>query len=165
MKKTLVLPILLLILLISQQEASAQQEPAGASAYLVGVFDNRGDDLTTILHIVNPTNANLRLFVAFFDDRETFLPLREDQRCISETLSHNRLLEINVRDQGLPASFGVVKIVTFALNDLRPQIGVVGNQRLNLRGQPATETGLHPIQLRILDESELQVIIQACNIR
>jgi hypothetical protein len=150
MKKMLVLLVLLLGL---QQEASAQ-EPAGASAYLVGVFDLR-EDRTTILHIVNPTRADLRLFVALFDDSER--PLR----CFPGELSANDLMEINVREVGVDAPLGVVKVITFARNEDRPQIGVVGNQRLSLGRQPTVETGLHPIQSQFL-ESELPVIRQLC---
>lgn len=150
MKKMLVLLVLLLGL---QQEASAQ-EPAGASAYLVGVFDLR-EDRTTILHIVNPTRADLRLFVTFFDDREN--PLR----CLPDKLSGNDLVEINVRDVGVDAALGVVKVITLASKEDRPQIGVVGNQRLSLGRQSTTETGLHPIQSQFI-ESELPIIRQLC---
>jgi hypothetical protein len=150
MKKMLVL----LILLFGLQHEATAQEPAGASAYLIGVFDLR-ENRTTILHIVNPTPATLRLFVAFFDDNEKLL------HCHPDKLSPNDLVEINVREVGVGAPLGVVKVFTLASNEDRPQIGVVGNQRLNIGRQPATETGLHPIQSRFI-ESELPIIRPLC---
>jgi hypothetical protein len=144
-----------LVFLLGLQQGAAAQEPAGASAYLVGVFDTR-ENRTTLLHIVNPTRENLRLFLAFFDADEK--PLR----CIQDRLSGNDLIEVDVRRVDLGAPLGVVKVVSFATSEDRPQIGVVGNQRLSLEGRPVSETGLHPIQMRIL-EAELPVIRQICN--
>ena len=81
----------LVVLLGFQQGAFAQpQEPAGASAYLVGVFETR-EGLTTLVQIVNPTRADLRLFIAFFDDDEELL------QCISERLTGNDLFEIDAQ--------------------------------------------------------------------
>ena len=54
-----------------------------------------------------------------------------------------------------------MKVVTLAMNEDRPQIGVVGNQRLSLGRQPVAETGLHPIQMAFLDE-ELSVLSGPC---
>jgi hypothetical protein len=146
---------LLVVLLGFEQGALAQQpqEPAGASAYLVGVFDTR-EGLTTLVQIVNPTTANLRLFIAFFDENENLLG------CIRHELSGNDLFELDAQ-QVAQGRVGVVKVVTLAMDEERPQIGVVGNQRLSLGREPVAETGLHPIQTAFL-EAELLVLKEEC---
>ena len=157
MKKIVISLVLLLGL---QQGASAQEMPAGASAYLVGVFDLRGDR-RTLLDIVNPTGTTLFISVAFFD------PDEKPMHCERFKLTANDLEEIDVRGVLLGAAnmgalLGVVKVVAFAdEKQERPQIGVVGNQRLELGRQPLTETGLHPIQMQFLD-AELPLIRQIC---
>jgi hypothetical protein len=145
---------LVIVLFGFQQGASAQQvqEPAGASAYLVGVFDTR-EERTTLLQIVNPTSATLRLYIAFFDADEEF------QNCIlaDDEFTPNDLQEFDAR-QIVPNMVGVVKVVTMAIGEEdRPQIGAVGNQRLSVGREPVAETGLHPIQMAFLD-AELGVL-------
>jgi hypothetical protein len=151
--------LVLLVLLLGFQQGAAAQEPAGASAYLVGVFDLRGDR-RTLLHIVNPTADTLILSVTFFDHDEK--PLH----CERFKLSANDLEEVDVGAVLLGANvgtlIGVVKVASFIdENQERPQIGVIGNQRLELGRQSLTETGLHPIQMRFL-EAGLPIIRQLC---
>jgi hypothetical protein len=148
----------LVILLGFQQGALAQQpqEPAGASAYLMGVFDTR-DELTTVVQIVNPTPATLLSLIGLFDDRENLLA------CVGEELTPNDLFETDVQ-QVVPDMVGVVKVVTLDLETNRPRIGVVGNQRLSLGEQPVAETGLHPIQMAFLNEADILAIRERCGL-
>jgi hypothetical protein len=143
----------LAILLGVQQGALAQT--AGASAFLVGTWDIR-QNLTTLLQIVNPTRQSLRLFIAFFDGNEHFL------KCIKSDLSENGLFEIDA-SQVVPAGslFGVVKVLTLLPPPAvgPPWIGVIGNQRLSLRGEPVAETGLHPVPP---DRAEQELIVGSC---
>lgn len=133
-----------------------QQPPSSdglVTPYLIGTYDLR-NNLQTLLHLFNPTGKDLRLWVAFFDDKEK--PLR----CIKERLTPNDLVEIDVRQQKLGASFGVVKVV--ALNRERdvPEIGVVGNQRLLFRAG-VSETALHQVPEDIL-KGDMHFIKRAC---
>src|SRR3954454_3224901 len=141
-------------------EGALAQEPSGASSYLIGTYDLR-IGRTTMLHIVNPTTAALRLFVAFFDNIGKFV------YCYPDKLSADDLVEIDVqqvlRRADVSAFLGVVKVVSLADNPANvPQVGVVGNQQLNLEGQPVPETGLPPIQTGFWEEGELQIIKPAC---
>jgi hypothetical protein len=124
------------------------------SPYLIGTFDlrNRG---RTHLHILNPTARNLRVWVAFFDEKEK--PLT----CVRQKLSGNDLLEIDAFEHIRQPILGLVKVVALHEKENMPQLGIVGNQRqiFTTQGflgffkkQKMTETGLHPVPEEILSE-------------
>jgi hypothetical protein len=127
------------------------QEGGSFSAYLVGTYDTRAGN--TVLHVINPTAKDLEVYLAFFDADER--PLR----CKKEKLSHNDLLEVDVRTLELKAKLGVVKIVS--LRDKRPVLGIVGFQRHLMEKMGAVESNLASVPVRILDE-ELKIIMDVC---
>jgi hypothetical protein len=130
------------------------QGSARAGAHLVGTFDIRGNR-GTLLHVVNPTGADLRLFAAFFDESGTSL------RCHSDTLPAGGLAEIDVRKVGVKAQLGVVKVVALADGETSPRAGLVGSSRMIVGGQPLTEMGLHPVQAG-LPGDELSALGRLC---
>jgi hypothetical protein len=135
--------------------APAAGIPAGAvSAYLVGTYDLR-NNAQTLLHLVNPTAKHLRVVLAFFGDDER--PLK----CQRERLSPNDLLELDVRKLKLKTPLGVVKVVALHEREDTPEIGLVGNQRITLKGTGVTETGLHAVAPQGL-VAELKRILSAC---
>src|SRR4051794_14036465 len=156
----------LLAFLLGLQHGAAAQEPSGASAYLAGVFDIR-EDRTTVLSIINPTATTLRVAVVLFDDNEKLL------HCVIFTdMSANALEELDVRGTieaanvtlgaNITALTGVVKVFALAhTGEVRPQIGIVGNQRLERVERPVSETELHAIQSQFL-EYELPLLKSAC---
>lgn len=120
--------------------------------YLVGTFDLR-DGGRTRLHILNPTARNLRVWVAFFDDKEK--PLT----CVRKKLTGNDLLEIDAFEHIRQPILGLVKVVALHEKESVPQLGIVGNQRqifttqgFFFKKQKMTETGLHPVPEAILLE-------------
>jgi len=133
------------------------QEGGMFSPYLVGTYDLRAG--RTVLHIINPTAKSLEAYIAFFDDNE------EPLKCIKEKLSHNDLLEIDVKKLELKRKFGVVKIVSHL--DGKPVPGVVGFQRhyftqLNAKTPyGVTESNLASVPAGILD-GELEIIKGVC---
>ena len=131
-----------------------------ASCYLTGTYDLRNNAIT-LLHIINPTGHPLLVYALFFDDDEH--PLA----CLYTKMSPNDLWEIPVNKLGLKPHrmFGVVKAISFR-DPPFPMIGIVGNQRISFgRQRGVSETPLHPIQGRILDEDiekVLKPIIEKC---
>ena len=90
-------------------------------------------------------------------------------RCIYTGMSPNDLWEIIVNRLELQldprSAFGVVKVVSFD-RERRPLIGIVGNQRASFKGQAFSETGLHPIQSKLLEEDfshMLKPLMHQCN--
>jgi len=126
----------------------------GASAYLVGAYDQR-KGVQTLLHIVNPSAKYLRVVATFFDDNEK--PLK----CVKEKMSPNDLWEIDVRKLAIKAPIGVVKILALHERENLPEIGIVANQRLVAKGAPLTETGLHSIQPGLI-KAEMGRILSVC---
>jgi hypothetical protein len=89
----------LVVFLGFQQGAVAQPEqPAGASAYLMGVFDTR-EGLTTLVQIVNPTIVTLRILIGFFNEDEELLD------CVPQELTENDLSGIDAQ-QVVPGRVG-----------------------------------------------------------
>jgi hypothetical protein len=127
----------------------------GASAYLVGTYDQR-ESARTLVHVVNPSAKYLRVVVAFFDDNEK--PLK----CVREKLSPNDLWEIDVKKLKLEAPLGVVKVLALNERENVPETGVIANQRLMERGDALVETGLHPIQAGLIS-AEVGRILSACH--
>ncbi len=83
------------------------------SSYLVGSWENgRIPGIATTLQIINPTNDDLRVIVAFFDDAENLLRLLVSEDDYKGPLSPNDMWEINVSDQSFQKLFGVVKIIS-----------------------------------------------------
>ncbi len=135
--------------------------PSGGelSPYLTGTYDLRGRR-NTVLHIVNPTGHHRRVVVALFDDDEK--PLA----CLRDKLSPNDLLEVDV-GRHLSGGFGVVKVVSFHLDEEVPEPGLVGTQRDYFRGfwgtwRPAAAAALHSVPAEIL-EDDLAYVMRACN--
>jgi hypothetical protein len=124
------------------------------SPYLIGTFDLRGGG-KTIFQIINPTAKYLRVMAAFFDDNEK--PLK----CVYDKLSPNDLLEINVLRYGLPAKFGVAKIVSLNEKEDVPETGLVGYQRHFFKGGGVTEAALLSIPSDILKD-DLRYIREIC---
>jgi hypothetical protein len=126
----------------------ACEEPApngSASCYLTGTYELR-EDARTWLEIINPTGHDLLVYAYFFDANE------RPMRCFYTPMSANDLWEITVNDLGLRADHGVAKIISFVKPGV-PRIGIVGNQRIWFRKQQGiSETGLHPIQSKLLAE-------------
>ncbi len=139
-----------------EKEKPAAFVPADGvlSPYLIGTFELRGGG-RTILQIINPTGRYLRVMAAFFDDNEK--PLK----CIHDKLSPNDLLEINVLRLGLPAKFGVVKIVSLNEKEDVPETGLVGYQRHFFKGVGVTESALQSIPSEILKD-DLGFIWKIC---
>ena len=122
-----------------------------ASCYLTGTFEQR-EGSRTWLEIINPTGHDLLVYAYFFDANER--PLR----CVFTSMSANDLWEIAVDRLDLNADHGVAKLVSFA-KPREPTIGIVGNQRIWYRKrQGISETGLRPIQSRILEEDLARMI-------
>jgi hypothetical protein len=127
------------------------QEMGLFSSYLVGTYDTRGGH--TLLQIINPTAKGIDVYIAFFDADEKPLMCKKDK------LSHNDLLEIDVRTLKLAAKFGVVKIVS--LRDKKPVPGIVGFQRHFFEKMGVTESNLAAVPAKILEE-EMKVIMEVC---
>ena len=122
-----------------------------ASCYLTGTYDLR-EGARTWLEIINPTGHDLLVYAYFFDANE------RPQQCVYTPMSANDLWEISVSDLDLRADHGVAKIISFA-KSRDPALGVVGNQRIWFRKlQGTSETGLHPIQSRLLTEDLARMI-------
>jgi len=126
----------------------------GASAYLVGTYDQR-KGMQTLLHVVNPSAKYLRVVATFFDDNEK--PLK----CVREKMSPNDLWEIDVQKLAIKAPIGVVKILALHERENLPEIGLVANQRLVAKGIALTETGLHSIQPGLI-KAEMGRILSVC---
>lgn len=127
------------------------QEGGAFSDYLVGTYDLRNG--YTVLQVVNPTAQTLEVNFAFFDDNEK--PLA----CKKEKLSHNDLVELDVRSLKLPAKFGVVKIISH--RDRRPIPGIVGFQRFYAARTGIAESNLAAVPPKVLD-AELKIILEVC---
>ena len=129
------------------------------SPYLVGTYDLR--NANTLLQVVNPTANALDVYFAFFDDNEKAL------KCVKEKLSHNDIVEVNVKkvDISPKNGFGVVKIVS--LVEQRPFPGIIGFQRHFFSQPPsrlqfgATESNLAAVPASVLDK-EFEIIMDAC---
>jgi hypothetical protein len=106
-----------------------------------------------LLHIINPAANSVDADIAFFDADEKPLMCKKDK------LSHNDLLEIDVRTLKLAAKYGVVKIVS--LRDKKPALGIVGFQRHFFEKAGVTESNLAAVPTKILDE-ELKIIMEIC---
>ncbi len=124
------------------------------TSFIIGTYDLR-DGAESFLHIINPTGRNLRVVIAFFDDKERPVGCRKDK------LSPNDLLEVDVGRQNLGAKFGVVKVVALNTEKDVPEVGVVGNQRMLLQ-RGISETSLHPVSEDILEE-DWKYIQKACH--
>lgn len=121
------------------------------SPYLAGTYDLRNG--TTLLQVVNPTAKDLDVYLAFFDADEK--PLK----CKKDKLSHNDLLEVDVKALKLDARFGVVKIVSF--RDKKPSPGIIGFQRHIFPRVGVTESNMAAIPEKVLDK-ELEIILDVC---
>jgi hypothetical protein len=141
----------ILCLAVLSAAAVSAQEGGAFSTYLVGIYDQR--DSHTKLQIVNPTAKDLELFIAFFDDAEK--PLK----CVKEKLSHNDLLEMDVKQLELKAKLGVVKIVSH--RDRRPYPGIVGFQRHYFENKSFSESNLASVPKAVLD-GEFKIILEVC---
>lgn len=148
MKKRIILATIFSISLLSS--GAFALEGSLFSSYLVGTFDLRSG--YTVFQIVNPTAKTLEIFMAFFDDNEK--PLG----CRKEKLSHNDIVEIDVRNLKLPVKFGVVKIISHI--DRIPCPGIVGFQRHYFRSG-FTESNLASIPYCCLYD-ELKIIMEVC---
>lgn len=148
--KDLIFGLFFCSILLSATALQAQ-EGGMFSQYLVGTFDMRNG--YALLHIINPTAKNIETYIAFFDDNEK--PLR----CVKEKLSHNDLLELDVRKLELKAKFGVVKIIS--LRDGKPFPGIVGFQRHYFEKIGVTESNLASVPSKILDE-DFSIIKEIC---
>jgi hypothetical protein len=133
---------------VGAREAAVSREPTAGSAYLVGLFDNRGNR-GTLFRIVNLTSADLGLFMAFFDRDGT--PLH----CHRDRLSGNGLVEVDVRRLGITAPSGVVRVVAFGEDTVRPQAGLIATQRQVLGDQLLAETALQAVQPHSLEVGQL----------
>jgi hypothetical protein len=143
---------------LAQLEPTPEDEigdPGGVSvaSYLIGTYDLR--NARSVLHVLNPTARDLGLRVVFFDDDGR--PLR----CISERLTANDMLEIDVGQAEPGEKFGIVKILATEPRSSTPAIGIVGNQRLFFERGGITETSLHPVPDAILRE-DLKRILSVC---
>jgi len=134
-------------------------EDGGAfSAYLIGTYEKRLN-IFTVLHIINPTTEELRVVIAFYDDKEEY------QTCLKRVLTPNDLEEINVREdvKELGPKFGVVKIISY--KDDKPVHGIVGFQR-HAVVVPGTALGFTESVLASvpteLAEKELEIILEKC---
>ncbi|HEY0587775.1 MAG TPA: hypothetical protein VGD52_16690 [Pseudoduganella sp.] len=122
-----------------------------ASCYLTGTYELR-DRAHTWLEIINPTGHDLQVHAYFFDANE------RPMRCFYTRMSANDLWEIPVHKLGLHADHGVAKIISFGKPG-EPKMGIVGNQRTWFRKQRGIgETGLHPIQGKLLEEDLRKMI-------
>jgi hypothetical protein len=115
------------------------------SPYLIGMYDLR-NEANTLLHLVNTRGEYVRALILFFDDKEK--PLR----CISEKLSPNDLLEMDVRRLKLSSKIGVVKVLTFVGNELAP--GMAGFQRHLSERRGMTESNMETGPYKITDEDQ-----------
>ncbi len=127
---------------VGAREAAVSREPAAGSAYLVGLFDNRGNR-GTLFRIINLTSTDLRLSMAFFD--QDGKPLH----CHRDRLSGNGLVEVDVRQLGITAPLGVARVVALAEGAVRPQAGLIGSQRQTLGGQLLAEMAMQAVQPRL----------------
>ena len=158
MKTFLVCILGLFLTLCTMSTVVHAQEAGMCSPYLIGTYDQRS--ARTVLQIINPTAKTLEAYVAFFDDNEK--PLK----CIRKELSHNDLLEIDVKKLGLEAKFGVVKVVSHIGG--KPVPGVVGfqrhyfNQLRAITPYGVTESNLLSVPANILLDGELDIITKIC---
>jgi hypothetical protein len=150
-KKFIIGGVVLFVALFSSAAVHAQ-EGGAFSSYLVGTYDLR-EGYATRIQIVNPTAHSIEILIAFFDDNEK--PLR----CVKEKLSHNDLLELDVRSLKLPAQLGVIKISS--LKDGRPYPGMVGFQRHYFKDVLATESNLAAVPGTVLS-GELKIFMSIC---
>lgn len=150
-KKIIITGVVLFAALFSSVPLHAQ-EGGAFSSYLVGTYDLR-EGYGTKIQIVNPTAYSIEVLIAFFDDNEK--PLR----CLKEKLSHNDLVELDVRTLKLSAQLGVIKIAS--LKDGRPNPGMVGFQRQYYRGVLSTESNLASVPGTILS-GELKIFMSMC---
>jgi hypothetical protein len=148
MKKLMIVALILVPYLFGSVSFASQGGCFGT--FLVGTFDMRSG--YTVFQIVNPTASPLELLVAFFDDNEN--PLG----CIREKLSHNDLVEIDVRNLKLRSKFGVVKIISHV--DRIPCPGIIGFQRHYFKSGFA-ESNLVSIPDCFLYD-ELKIIMETC---
>lgn len=152
MKKTNAVGGFVLLAALLWSPATPAQEMGAFSSYLVGTYDQR-EGYSTKIHVVNPTAQPIEVLIAFFDDNER--PLR----CIKEKLSHNDLLELDVRALKIPAQFGVIKLGSF--KDRKPNPGMVGFQRQYFKGALAAESNLASVPGSILS-GELKIFMTIC---
>ena len=135
---------------------AATPHPSGpVTPVLVGTYDLR-NGARTLIHLVNPTAKDLRVWVAFFDDNEKLL------KCVRNKLSPDDLLEIDVGKEAPGAPLGVVKVLAFDARKDVPAIGLVGNQRIVFPKLGVTETSLHPVPLELFG-GDLAQAWKACH--
>ncbi len=107
-----------------------------AGDHLVGTFDLRGGR-RAVLQVVNPTDRELLLLAAFYDDSGT--PLR----CRSQRLPADGLAEVDVRKAGVKVPLGVVRVVAVAEGRSRPVAGLIsGTPGLQPAPVPLRKAGL-----------------------
>ena len=150
-RKSIMGGIVLFIVLFAFCAVHAQ-EGGAFSSYLVGTYDLR-EGYATKIQVVNPTAHSIEILIAFFDDNEK--PLR----CLREKLSHNDLVEIDVRKLELKAQLGVIKIAS--LKEGKPYPGMVGFQRQYYKGILATESNLASVPGTILT-GEIKIFMEMC---
>lgn len=137
------------------------------SAYLVGTWERRLGIGTTI-QIINPTDRDLDIVVAFFDDNEECL------RCIrsEKPLSPNDLWEIPVK-KFEEKEFGVVKIISLDSESKQIMLGIVGFKRhyLAVKEEPEgievafSESPLAAIPGNEYAKAEYELIQERCDCR
>ncbi len=149
-KLTLIICFFLGMTCLASTAATAQENGA-FSDYLVGTYDLRNG--YTVFQVVNPTAQTLEVYFAFFDDNEK--PLA----CKKEKLSHNDLVEVDVRALKLNAKVGVVKIISH--RDRKPVPGIVGFQRFYAARLGIAESNLAAVPPKVLD-AELKIILEVC---
>ena len=139
----------------------AQPKDGGAfSAYLIGTYEKRFN-IFTVLHIINPTNSNLRVVIAFYDDKEEY------QTCLKVELTPNDLHEVIVTSAtpGITSPFGVVKIISYRTNPTtgmkEPYQGIVGYQRHCLVNLGFSESVLASVPTEYA-AAELSIIASRC---
>jgi len=129
------------------------------SAYLVGSYERRFG-VRTSFQIINPTQNDLNVVAAFFDDQENY------QTCVKKKLSPNEIWEIlvSLHVRELKPQFGVVKIISY--KDSLPQEGIVGFQRQFLITPRTTEVAFSETTLpavpTALAEAELAKVLERC---
>ncbi|MCP4146285.1 MAG: hypothetical protein GY757_00915 [bacterium] len=130
------------------------QAPSGTTLapYLIGTYDQR-EKAHTVLHILNPTGKFLYVTAVFFDHNEKWLKM------VDEKMSPNDLWELDVRKFNVHAEFGVVKVVSWDIENRKvPDIGITGYQRHFFGERGVTESILQPIPMEIL-KGDLKYIL------
>ena len=125
----------------------------GVASYLIGSFDLRFDNRSFVT-VMNPTGETVAIALALFDTSGQ--PLR----CIRDKLPANGLAEYDIERLDPNEKHGVVKVLALDPNQMRPALGIVGNQ-LWTSDRGRSETQLHPVPDEVL-RGDLPRIREAC---